>query len=257
METPRDERPGRTIQSVKIAFNVIDVLQKRDRIGVTELADELDHSKSTIHSHLRTLEERKMIVRDGDGYRLSLRVLDMAEDVRDTVGNYDVIKNEVEELANETGEIAQFGLEEHGEVAYLYKATGDMAVETASRVGMRQPMYSTSLGKTMLAYLPSDRTEEIIQSMEFEPKTPMTKKNPEELYENLEVIRERGYAIDDEENIEGLRCVAAPVTNGETVLGAISITGPSKRVTGDRLHGELADTVQRAANIIELNTKFS
>lgn len=257
MAKTADERPGRTIRSVKIAFNVIDVLQDRGRIGVTELASELGHSKSTIHSHLKTLEERKIIVREDDGYRLSLRILDMATHVREQVGNHDVITSEVDKLAAETGEIAQFGIEEHGEVAYLYKATGEQAVETRSRVGTQQPMYSTSLGKAILAFLPADRSDEIVQSSAYDAFTSQTVGGPEELYDKLDTVVERGYAIDDEENIEGLRCVAAPVKNDDTVLGAVSITGPSSRFTHERIHGELSDQVQRAANVIELNTKFS
>ena len=257
METTTGDRPGRTIRSVEITFNVIEFLQERGVAGVTEIADELEHSKSTIHSHLRTLEERKIIVREDDGYRLSLRILDMATHVREQVGNYDVIRNEVDALAEETGEIAQFGIEEYGQVSYLYKATGERAVETASRVGTQQPMYSTSLGKTILAYLPPRRTEEIVDATEYVALTPETITSPEALYEELDVIAEQGYGIDDEENFGGLRCISAPVRNGESVLGAISITGPSSRFTEDRLHGELSEHVKRAANVIELNTKFA
>ena len=248
---------GRTIRSVEIAFNIIDVLQEKGGAGVTGLADELGHSKSTIHSHLRTLEDREILVREGDGYRLSLRILDMATHVRDQVGNYDVIQSEVDTLAEETGEIAQFGIEEHGKVSYLYKTTGERGVETASQVGTQQPMYSTSLGKTILSYLPEGRTEEIVQAQAYESLTPSTVTSREELYEELDAIRERGYGIDDEENFEGLRCVSAPVKNEETVLGAVSITGPSSRFTLDRIHDELSEQVQRAANVIELNTKFA
>lgn len=257
MESTKDERPGRTIQSVKIAFNIIDVLQAKGSVGVTELADELGHSKSTVHSHLRTLEERKIIVRDEDSYRLSLQILDIAMDVRDQTGSYDVIRDEVDELADETGEIVQFGIEEYGQVSYLYKSTGDHAVETASSVGTQQPMYSTSLGKTILTYLPPERTEEIVEATDFTALTPETITSPEELYDDLETIEECGYGIDDEENYSGLRCIAAPVRNGDTVLGAVSITGPSSRFTDERLHGELADYVKRTANVIELNTKFA
>jgi len=257
MANAAEDAPRRTIRSVEIAFNIVDVLQEKGGAGVTELAEELDHSKSTIHSHLQTLEERKILVREGDGYRLSLRILDMANHVRDQVGNYEVIRNEVDTLADETGEIAQFGLPEHGKVSYLYKNRGERAVETASRVGTQQPMYSTALGKTILAYLPDDRTDEIVADTDFETLTPKTIASAEELYEDLERIRERGYGIDDEENYEGLRCVAAPVKNGETVLGAVSITGPSSRFTMDSIHEQYSDEVQRAANVIELNTKFA
>lgn len=249
--------PGRTIRSVQIAFNIIDELQAQNGIGVTELAKELDHSKSTIHSHLRTLENREIIVRENDGYRLSLRVLDMANHVRKQVENYDVIREETEELAAETGEIAQFGMEEHQKISYLYKANGDRAVVTASRVGTQQPLHSTSLGKTILAFLPSERSQELIDSIDFTKSTSKTVSSRDELREELERTRERGYGIDDEENFEGLRCVAAPVRDGESIMGAISITGPSSRFTDERLHGELPEYVMRAANVIEVNTKFS
>ncbi|WP_247004262.1 IclR family transcriptional regulator [Halosolutus gelatinilyticus] len=252
-----DKRPGRRIQSVEIAFSILDAVRKNDQRNVTELADELGHSKSTIHSHLRTLESQEIIVRHGDGYRLSLQVLDMANDVRNQIGNYEVIVDEVDKLSTETGEIAQFGLEEHGKVSYLYKAMGNQAVETASRAGGKQPIYSTSLGKAIAAFLPADRQETIVDAAAFEPKTPKTITDPGSFYEELTTIAERGYAIDDEENIEGLRCVAAPVRNGKSVLGAVSITGPVSRIAEDDLHGEVAEGVQRAANVIELNTKFS
>lgn len=251
------EGSGRRIQSVEIAFNIIDMLQQCGQLNVTELANELDHSKSTVYSHLQTLKEREILVQESDGYRLSLKILDMATSVREQVGNYDVIKTEVDKLSETTDEIAQFGIEEHGKISYLYKATGEQAVETRSRIGTQAPLFSTSLGQTILAYIPSERREEIIEATEFEARTPNTVSGPEELSAELDKILDRGYAIDDEENIEGLRCVAAPVNDGDTVLGAISITGPSSRFTEDRIHGELSDSVQRAANVIELNTKFS
>jgi DNA-binding IclR family transcriptional regulator len=257
MNTPPGRDEHRTIRSVEIAFSIIDVLQERTTVGVTELAEELDHSKSTVHSHLRTLEEQEVIVRENGGYRLSIRILDMARHVRDQIGNYDVIREEVEKLAEETGEIAQFGVEEYDHVTYFYKATGDQGVETASRVGKQQPMHSTALGKTILAYRPSERVEETVDNLEFTERTPYTITDREELYAELETIRERGYGIDDEENIEGLRCIAAPVRADERVLGALSISGPSSRFTDERLHGELADSVTRSANVIEINTKFS
>lgn len=255
MEPQRET--GRTIRSVQIAFTIIETLQEKNGAGVTELANELGHSKSTVHSHLGTLEDLEIVVQEDNQYRLSLQILGMAQHVREQVGNYDVIEKEVETLAEDTGEIAQFGIEEHNRVSYLCKATGDNGVETASSVGTQQPIYATSLGKTICAYLPEERIEEIVSNTEFVAQTPNTITTPEAFYEELEAIRDRGYSIDDEENINGLRCVAAPVRKGEKVLGAISVSGPSSRFTDERLHGELSDYVQRAANVIELNTKFS
>lgn len=253
----KKENQGRTIQSVEIAISVLTVLQENGRTGVTELAEELGHSKSTIYSHLATLKAEEIIVRDNGEYRISLGILDLSASVRQQIGNYDVIKEEVNDLAEQTGEIAQFGIEEFGQVAYLCKESGSQAVNTASRPGKYQPMFSTSLGKAILAFLSSERTKEIIQSTKFEALTPQTITSRDELYAELEQIQHQGYATDDEENIQGVRCVAAPIKNNETVLGAISITGPSSRFTNERLHSEYSDLVKNSANIIELNTKFS
>ncbi|XVH33194.1 IclR family transcriptional regulator (plasmid) [Haloferacaceae archaeon DSL9] len=252
-----EKQSGRRIRSVQIAISIIEYLQFNGRVGVTKLATELGHSKSTIHSHLQTLEEERYVVHEYDRYRLSLKFLDMARYVRNEVGNYDVIKDEVDSLAEETGEIGQFGIEEHNNVSYLYKAMGHRAVVTASQVGTQQPIYSTSLGKTILAYLPEDRQKEILRSVEFEQITPHTITTQNELREEINRILDRGYGIDDEENIEGLRCIAAPIRDDSVVKGAVSLSGPSSRFTDDRIHGELADYVKRAANVIELNTKFS
>jgi len=257
MNKSTKDHQGRTIQSVKITINILRELQENGPTGVTELAAELGHSKSTIHSHLATLKTEEMIVRDNGGYRVSLGILDLSSSAREQIGNYEVIKEEVNDLAEQTGEIAQFGVEEFGQVAYLYKMSGNQAVNTASRPGTYQPMFSTSLGKVILAFLSDERTEEIIQSTEFEALTPQTITSRDALYDELKQIKGQGYATDDEENIQGVRCVAAPVKNDETVLGAISITGPSSRFTNERLHYEFSDLVKNAANIIELNTKFS
>jgi DNA-binding IclR family transcriptional regulator len=242
---------------VEIAFSIIETLQEQNEMGITQLSEEPDYAKSTVHSHLRTLEEQEMIVRGKDGYRLSIRILDMATHVRKQIGNYEMIRDEVEKLAEETGEIAQFGVEEYNRVTYFYKATGNQSVETLSSVGKQQPMHSTALGKTILAFRPPERVEESIADLEMTRRTPETITGPEELQAELETIREQGYGIDNEENIEGLRCVAAPIRTDEGAMCAVSISRPSSRFTEDRLQGELSNYVQRAANVIELNTKFS
>lgn len=248
---------GRTVRSVGIAFEILDALQTQGPSNVTELDATLDYSRSTIHSHLRTLEEQEMVVKEDYDYRLSLRILDMARRVKDLVGDYDVIRTEVDALAEESGETAQFGIEEHGQVSYLYKTSGENGIKSASTVGTKQPIHSTAQGKSILAYLPDEQVEEIVYSCEYERRTANTIAGPNELLEELERTRERGYGIDDEENVEGICCIAAPVKSDDQVLGAVSLTGPSSRFTSDRIHAELSDLVQHTANLIEINTKFS
>lgn len=251
------ESEPRTVQAVHNAVAIIELLQEQNGMGVTELASELDLSKATVHHHLTTLLQHEMVVKDGTQYRLSLRHLDLGETVKSRLGYYDVVRQELDDLAAETGELAQFATEEHGRAVYLYKARGDKAVQTASTIGKREYLHCISLGKAILAHLPRERVEEIVDRHGLEQFTPQTITSREELFDRLEVVRERGYAFDDEEKIEGLRCVAAPVLGDSEVLGAVSISGPSSRMRGERFEEELPDVVQRSANVIEINAKFT
>jgi DNA-binding IclR family transcriptional regulator len=247
----------RKIHAVRITCALIRELQELNRAGVTELANRLDHSKSTIFSHLRTLEEEGLVVQGGSKYRLSLRFLDVASHIRDQFPNYKIISTELESLAEETGEVAQFGIEEHGQVSYLYKATGGNGVETASSVGTQQPIHSTALGKVILADMDEYRVREIVEQNGLPPKTERTITDPDELFEALAEIRERGYAIDNEENVEGLRCIAAPLLADSEPIGAVSVSGPSSRFNDEFFTETLPGMVTSAANVIELNSKFS
>lgn len=246
----------RKIHAVRITCTLIEELQELNGAGVTELANRLDHSKSTIFSHLRTLEDEGLVVQDGSQYRLSLRFLDVASHVRDQFPNYEIISTELEKLADETGEVAQFGIEEHGRVSYLYKATGSSGVETASSVGTQQPIHSTALGKVILADMDEARVREIIDQNGLPPKTKHTITDPDELFEALDEIRERGYAIDNEENVEGLRCIAAPVLADSEPIGAVSVSGPSSRFNDEFFTEQLPAMVTSTTNVIELNSKF-
>lgn len=248
----------RTVDAVQTTCDVIDALQQLDGAGVSTLSRHLDLSKGTVHSHLATLLENEYVVKRPDGYHLSLRYLDLAEYVKSRFGQFDVIEDELMDLAEKTGEIAQFATEEHGRTVYLCKAQGTDAVQTASRPGMREYLHCVALGKAILAMLPRKRVEEIVDRHGLVSRTENTITSREELHSQLEKIRERGYAYDKEEKIEGLHCVAAPVTysNGE-VFGAVSVSGPSTRLEGELFHEELPTIVTRSANVIEINVKYS
>lgn len=248
----------RMINAVNITCEVIDALQEHDDLGVTKLADELGYAKSTIHSHLRTLEENELVVQQDDTYRLSFRYLDLAEHVKQQFGKYEVVKAEVDNLADETGEVAQFATEEHGRAVYLYKSKGAKGVETSSNVGERAPMHSTSLGKAMLSQMPEEKVNGILDRHGMPRRTIYSITDREELFEELERVRERKYAVDDQENVTGIRCIAAPVMGtDDRVLGSVSVSGPSSRFEGERFTTELPTAVKHTANVVEINFKFS
>jgi len=253
---PNQNSP-RTVAAVENGLDIIEFLEERTEAGVTEIATELDRSKGTVHSHLTTLLENEYVVKTDETYQLSLKFLELGESVIDEISGYNIIKEETDALAEKSGELAQFATEEHGRAVYLYKTGGENAVQTASSTGKREYLHCISLGKAMLAYMPEERVNDIVDRHGLPGYTSNTITSREELFEELAEIRDRGYAYDREEKIDGIRCVAAPVQSNEEIFGAVSISGPSTRMQGDFYHEELPNMVTRSANVIEINSKFA
>jgi len=254
MSEPTQTNGPRTVNAVQFSCDIIDALKQLNGAGVTEIAEHLDASKGAVHTHLSTLRSNELVVKQDGEYRLSLRFLDLGKHVNDQIEIYDVVEEEIEDLAANSGEVAQFMVEQHGRGVYLAKAEGENAVQTASYVGNRNPLHCTALGKAILAHLPSERVDEIIDRHGLPAKTPNTITDREELLERLETVRDRGLAFDREEIFKGLQCVAAPVLDQEDeVIGAVSVTGPSSRMRGEHLTEEVAEMVEHTSNVIEIN----
>ncbi|WP_224337695.1 IclR family transcriptional regulator [Haloprofundus halobius] len=251
------EQPN-VIQASITTFRVAEALKHLEGAGVTELAAHLELPKSTVHYHLRTLMQAEFIVADGDEYRVGLRFLDFGEFVRDRVELLDATDPALRKLAEETEEIANLLVEEHGRGVYVARELGERAVQTSFHTGKRVPLHQTSAGKALLAFTPRERVEEILDRHGLPSKTQNTITDRDELFEELEEIHERGYAYDDEEWHRGLRCVAAPIRDlNDRAVGAVSVAAPLSRTRGDRYRSDLPDAVLSTANVIELNMQYS
>jgi DNA-binding IclR family transcriptional regulator len=235
-------------------LEIIAALKQLNWAGVTELADRLDTSKSVVHNHLSTLKEHDYVVKGKDGYSLGLRFLEMGGYRRNKMTLYRIGKPEVDAMAKETGELVNIAVEEHGQCVYLYRSRGAQSVHLDIHAGERAAMNTTALGKSMLAFMNDDRVDRIIEDGPLPATTKHSFTDPKALREELAATRERGYAIDDEERLEGLRCVSAPIRQAGEVLGAISVSAPTNRLKGDRLEQTVPDKVVSAANVIELNS---
>lgn len=249
---------GRIVKATDNACRILMRLSETEGARVTELAEDLDYSQSAVHAQLNTLRKNGFVVQDGTTYQLSCQILDMASHVVSQFGSFDIIRTEVNELADETGEVAQFTTCEQGMVVYVHKAKGDNAVKTGSFMGKREHLHSTAMGKAILSTMPKDEIDEVITDFGLPKMTERTATTREELFQRLEKVQERGYAIDDEENVRGLRCIAVPVMASEQkALGAVSVTGPISRMSDERFETELYDEISNSVNIIEVNYKFS
>lgn len=252
------QKPAKNpIKAAQTTVRLIETLRDLGGARVTELAEELDHPKSSVHNYLSTLREEGYVLKDGNEYHVSLRFLEVGSLARKRHRIYETARPKVAELAWDTGELANLFVEEQGKGVYLYRDQGDNAVQVDSYTGQRVHLHNTALGKSLLAHMPQERVDWIIDEHGLPETTESTITDREALEEELAEIRERGIAFDDEERLAGLRCVAAPILNrNEVIKGAISVAGPSSRFQGERFRTELPERVLDAANIIELNLTY-
>ena len=246
------------VRTTMRSFDVLETLRNLDGARLTKVADHLDLPNSTVHSHLSTLSERGYVVKEGDIYQVSLRFLDFGEWARRRHRVYEIARPEVDELAATTGEMANLLVEQNGYGVYLYEAYNETAVPLDSRPGKHVSLHVTAVGKAILAHLSDRRVAEIIDEHGLEKLTPNTITDREVLRDNLEAIRERGYAVDDEERISGTRCVATPLkTEDGTVVAAVSVSGPTTRLDDGRIEEEVASALEAARNVVELKLAYA
>ncbi len=251
----------RLLQTVSRAFDVIEALQELNGAGVTELAGELDMAKSSVYNYLRTLEERRFVVRDGDVYRLSYRFLHVGEHVRGRAPVYVHGTNELDLLAHETGRYAHLATEQHGLGVDLYKTKGKEAIGGRyQRSKLQRPDYLhfSATGKAILAHLPDDRVEWILDEYGLVKRTAETITDRDALFDELARIREQGYAVNREEEIEGIRAVGASIlTPRGDVLGSVSISGPAHRMRTPEYEAKMIGAITDTANRIEVDINTS
>ena len=246
-----------TIASVTKALNIVEALWTLDGAGVTELADHLEMSKSTVHSHLATLERKGYVVAEKGTYRLGLRFLHFGEYVKRSQPLYEAAKPAIEELSKETGEQVFCMVEQHGLATVICAGEGKRSIETDLSVGTHSYMHCSAAGKAIFAHLPDERVEEILDQWGLKRFTENTITDRDRLRENLRVGRERGFFVNHEEYQRGVTAIGAPVLGEQEVYGAIVIIGPAMRLRGDWNEMELTNQLLAAANMTEISISFS
>lgn len=246
--------PKNSVNAVRTTLQILEVLKEHGEMGITELANVVDVSKGTVHNHLATLEHEDYVVKTDDRYQLGFRFMDLAYHAKQRVSIYELVRQEVDKLAEKSGEMALYTREEHGIGTCLYRSMGDDAIQTWLYEGRRSELHHTAVGKAILAHTPTERVEQIIENRGLTAYTGNTITDPNRLFEELEEVRERGFAFNREETISGLVGVGAPIIDRHgDVAGAISIIGPTSRMDEDRFYGEIPDMITRSVNIIEIN----
>lgn len=246
------------IKSARTTFAIVERLATLDGAGVSKLASELDTPKATVHDHLKTLDELGYVHKDGQEYRAGTKFLRLGEQIRSNMEIYRTAKPELEKLASKTGEHASLMIEENGVGVYLLNAEGPDTVNIVTLEGTPTKLHTTAPGKAILAHLPEEKIDAIIEEHGLPAETENTITDRETLATELERIREQEYGVDQEEGLKGLQGVAAPVFNRKenSIAGAISIYGPSRRTDIEEFEEELIDELRRTVNIVEINFSY-
>jgi len=249
---------NRTVKSGKTLLSVVEELYAIDDPRLIDVARSLDLSKSTVHRHIATLEEEEYVVVDDGIVHLSTKFLRLGNFVRYRNDVYRKAEPIVEDLASQTQERANFYIEEHGRAVCLHRQVGDHGVLAKTEIGRSFPMHATAAGKAILSGLPRDRVWEIIDRHGLPAATEKTVTDPESLFDELEQIRAEGLSYNDEEHVEKLRAIGVPVHDEhDEVAGALTVSGPSKRLVGDLYETELPTVILGAANELEIKIEYS
>ncbi|MDQ0338258.1 DNA-binding IclR family transcriptional regulator [Caldalkalibacillus uzonensis] len=242
------------VQSVDRALTLLECLaEETDGLGVTELSNRLDLPKSTISRFLKTLLERQYIRQNPKTgrYQLGLRILYLYGSLMDHLDVRKVALPYLEALCRETNEVIHLCVRDGAEVVYVEKVESETTIRMHSKVGNRVLMHCTAVGKVLLSELEEDEVAGIISRKGMPRKTENTITDLNKLLTELSAVRSQGYAIDDIEHEEGIRCIGAPIRNhAGQIVAAISISGPTFRMTKERVEQELSLTIKYYAQLI-------
>lgn len=227
------------VKSVSRALDIITILSlKKGGLGVTEIANQIDINKSSVYRILSTLVQYGYVEQDADSgrYKLGYKFLEISSKLLESIDLRTEAQPFLKELESETNEVIHLVVYDQGEVVYIEKLEGNELLRMHSRVGKRAPMHCTSVGKAILAYLPTNDVSTILGDKGMTVHTKHTITDKEILMQELEKIKKCGFAYDLEENEYGITCIAAPIfDHSGNVIAAVSVSGSTIRMTTHRL----------------------
>ncbi|MFC6614853.1 IclR family transcriptional regulator [Halopenitus salinus] len=247
-----------SLQSIERSFDIIEQLVELESAGLTELSECLDIPKSTVYIHLQTLVQRGYVTKYGDDYRPSFRFLQLGGQMRHRLPLYRHGRPKVDELAQQTGELVNLAIEERGRGVVIYISKGQDAAINLEPMGKYGYLHQPAYGKAILAQRTPEDVNNIIDRHGMRKLTQNTISDRDQLHDELRKTRERGYALELDEGEEGLGCIGVAITDSENgVIGAVSISMPSTKISNTDVQKEMAQKLQNTANVIELKIEHT
>lgn len=243
-----DKTEQNTVQSLDRALGILEVLASGSGLTLTELSQAAEQSPATVYRVLTTFQSHGFVELEAEAQRwqIGAGAFRIGSAFLRRTRLADRARGAMDMLMRETGETANLGVEDKGEVLFLTQVETHEAIRAFFPPGTRSPMHVSGIGKALLAYAPITRLAQMMAGG-LRGFTPASLTDPMALEKDLIATRARGYAIDNEERTEGMRCIAAPIFNAQGApVAGLSISGPVFRLSLERAE-ELGALVKRAA----------
>ena len=248
--------------SVRAVERALDILLcfslQQPTLSMSQIADQVGMHKSTTHRLLATLENRRFLIRDKTTgmYQLGFRFIELASVIFKDIDLQRWAQPYLQHLSNESGETVDLAVLDEHHVVYLQVVESPQRVKLAAAVGEQLPVYCTATGKAFLAYLPEDQVRELLEDG-LTRYTEKTLVSLEDLYQDLQETRERGFAISEQEYENDINAVAAPIMDGYgRPIAVVALVGPSFRMPRDRLL-KLGKLIQETTDAIARDVGLS
>jgi IclR family pca regulon transcriptional regulator len=249
------------IESLARGFSVLECISSsKSGLGLTEISHQTVLNKSTIQRITSTLHQLGYIQRNGETKKFAVgqKALSFSLSVVKNLDLRNISAPYLKDASKATEETVNLAILRGTEIVYVERIKTKQIININLDIGSKLPVYCTSMGKCLLAFLPEYRLSKILASIEFRPFTPKTIKSRNELIEELKKVKKNGFSVNDEELAIGLRSVSAPVRDytGD-VVAAVNIAVPSVRVSAARLKSDFAKIVVKTADSISRALGFS
>ncbi len=265
MPERQGSKPNNLVQTIQRVSSILEVLAQTPRgISIRDLSLRLKLPKGTTHRLLSSLTYYGYVRQDTGtrNYFLGLKLVELGNLLLSQLDLRKVAEPFLADLADKTKETVHLVFLDRNEIVYIDKVETDhhtSGLRMASRVGLRNPAHSCAVGKVLLSHLSEGELDILIAEKGLPQRTENTITDPARLKGHLKTVRAQGYAIDDEENEKGIRCVAAPVYNESgKAVAAISVSGPAFRVTRkavqDSLRKEVTETALQISKRLGFNS---
>ena len=227
-----------SVSSVLKVFSILQALGEQKNIGVSELSQRLMMSKATTYRFLQTMKTLGYVTQEeeADRYALTLKLFELGAKSLEYVDLIGLADKEMRFISEQTNEALHLGALDDYSIIYIHKIDSNYSLRMQSRIGRRNPLYSTAIGKVLLAEREQDFIRDTLSRVTFVKHTEKTLENTDQLIAELILVKEQHYAQDNQEQEPGLRCIATPIYDRfGTVIAGISISLPTIRFDEDRL----------------------